>query len=182
MYLAPYPQHTKQTRCNNNLNVENKNDFFRPIISNVPTPITNKHENYLIDEIALTMHNNELQTHHYDIERSSISTRNDVINVKKSAVQQSFQNDYYTMSFDNMNHQNNQEVNKFLNRNPVDTRRDNLEKNRNIERQEFLKSQGGMLSNFQDLSYKNTRKDKVEINSSNYIPMPRTLAIPKENI
>lgn len=177
MNLSPYPQHTKQTKCNNNLNVE-----FRPIISNISVPITSTHDNYLIDGIALTMHENELKNHHYDIERSSICTRNDMVNIKKPAVQKSFQNDYYTMNFDNMNHYNDQEINKFLNRNPVDTRRDNLEKTRNIEKQEFLKSQGGMLSNFNDIRVQNTRKDKVEINSSNYMPMPRTLAIPKENI
>ena len=186
--LSPYPEHTKQTRCNNNLNLESKNDFFRPIISNVPTPILSNHEHYMCD-------NNALQLHHLDLERSSISTRNNTIDSKKSAVQQSFQNDYYTMNFDNINHlnfnnnnyndndnYNKQDPNKYLNRNPVNTRRDLLEKTRNTDRQDFMKKQGGVLSNFNDLRCENTRKDKVEINSSNYVPMARTMAIPKENI
>ena len=45
-----------------------------------------------------------------------------------------------------------------------------------------MKSQGGVMSNFADFRIENTRKDRKEINSSNYIPMPRTMAIPKENI
>lgn len=175
MHLAPYPEHTKQTRCNNNLNLESKNDFFRPIISNNPVVITSNHDHYMVDKYALT-------NNHYDIERSSISTRNNIIDSKKPVVQQSFQNDYYTMNFDNMNFKNEQETNQFFNRNPVNTRRDNLEKVRNTEREEFMKTQGGIMSNFNDIRFENTRKDKKEINSSNYVPMPRTMAIPKENI
>jgi hypothetical protein len=124
---------------------------------------------------------NAILLHHLDLERSSVSTRNNVIDSKKP-VQADFQNNYYTMSFDSMNHHNNQEINKFLNRNPVNTRRDNLEKSRNVEKQDFLKSQGGILSNFTQINYENTRQNKNTINSSNYIPMPRTMAIPKENI
>jgi hypothetical protein len=116
-----------------------------------------------------------------DIERSSISSRNEFINIKKP-VQNNFQQNYYTMSFDDMNHQNNQEINKFLTRNPVNSRRDNIEKERNEDRENFLKSQGGVLTNFTDFRVENTRKNKNSINSSNYIPMPRTLAVPKENI
>ena len=176
MNLSPYPEHTKKTRCNNNLNLHSdRNDFFRPIISNTSVPITNNHEHYICDKSAIQMYQ-------YDIERSSISTRNDFIDVKKPPVQQSFQNDYYMTSFDNMNHSNEQEINKYLNRNPVNTRRDNLEKSRNTDRQDFLKSQGGVLNNYSDFKCENTRKNKTEINSSNYIPMPRTMAIPKDII
>ena len=174
MNLTPNPQYTKQTRCNNNLILDNKSDFFRPILSNTSIPISNNHEHYNLDK-------NAIQMYQYDIERSSISTRNSVIDTKKP-VQTNFQNNYYTMSFDSMNHQNNQEINKFLNRNPVNTRRDDLEKIRNIDKQEFLRSQGGTLSNFSQINYENTRQNKNTINSSNYIPMPRTMAIPKENI
>ena len=57
-----------------------------------------------------------------------------------------------------------------------------MEKSRNVERQDFMKVQGGPLNNFADFSLKCTRKDRNTINSSNYVPMPKTLAIPKENI
>lgn len=170
--LAPYPEHTKQTRCNNNLNLESKDDFFRPIISNIPVPLQYNHENYMCD-------NNAINMHFLDIERSSISTRNNVIDSKKP-VQSGFQNDYYTMNFETLNRE--EEVNKYLTRNPVNSRRDDMEKVRNSERQEFMKIQGGVLSNYNDIRYENTRKNKVDINSSNYIPMPRTMAIPRENI
>jgi hypothetical protein len=173
MYLSPYPEHTKQTRCNNNFN--QKNDFLRPMISNVPHPLNFNHENYIMDNNAQAMY-------HLDIERSSISTRNNVMDIKRTPVQQSIQNNYYTMNYETLNHNNNQEVNNYLTRNPVNTRRDNMEKIRNEDRQDFLRSQGGNLNNFADLKFENTRKSKVEINSSAYIPMPRTMAIPKENI
>lgn len=173
MNLSPYPEYTKQTRCNNTLNLESKTDFFRPLISNTPVQLKFNHEHY---------DNNSLTMDQLDIERSSICTRNNIIDTKKAPVQQSFQNDYYTMNFDKMNHYNEPEINKYLNRNPVNTRRDSLEKNRNQDRQDFMKSQGGVMSNFEDIRCKNTRKDKIEINSSNYIPMSRTMAIPKENI
>jgi hypothetical protein len=172
--LSPYPEYTKQTKCNNNLNSDRQQDIFRPMISNPSIPLRYNHEHYTLD-------NNSLLNHNFDIERSSISSRNDCINTKKP-VQNNFQNNYYTMTFDDLNHQNNQEINKFLSRNPVNTRRDTLEKVRNEDKQDFMKSQGGMLSNFIDIKVENTRKDKNIINSSNYIPMPRTMAIPKENI
>ena len=172
--LSPYPEYTKQTKCNNNLNFERQQDIFRPIISNTSIPLRYNHEHYSLD-------NNSILSKNFDLERSSICSRNDSTNNKKP-VQSNFQNNYYTMSFDDLNHQNNQEINKFLNRNPVDTRRDKLEKVRNEDKQEFLKCQGGILSNFVDIKVENTRKDKNIINSSNYIPMPRTMAIPKEKI
>jgi hypothetical protein len=178
MNLTQNQQYTKQTRCNNNLILDNKSDFFRPILSNTSVPISNNHEHYNLDK-------NAIQMYQYDIERSSISTRNNVIDTKKP-VQTNFQNNYYTMSFDDLNHQNKNknkdEINDFYNRNPVNTRRDNIEKTRNTDRESFLKDQGGLLGNFNNIRCENTRENKNVINSSNYIPMPRTLAIPKENI
>ena len=164
--LSPYPEHTKQTKCNNN-------DAFRPIISNESVPLRYNHEHYSLD--------NNMSSQNFDIERSSISSRNETINSKKP-VQSNFQNNYYTMTFDDLNHHNNQEINKYLNRNPVNSRRDTIEKIRNEDKQDFMKTQGGLLSNFTDIKIENTRKDKNIINSSNYVPMPRTMAIPKEKI
>jgi hypothetical protein len=172
--LSPYPEHTKQTKCNNPSNTDRQYDNFRPIISNPSVPLRYNHDHYTLD-------NNSLLNSNFDIERSSISSRNEYINIKKP-VQSNFQNNYYTMTFDDLNHQNNQEINKYLTRNPVNTKRDILEKTRNEDKQDFLTSQGGIMSNFKDIRIENTRKDKNIINSANYIPMPRTMAIPKENI
>lgn len=176
--LSPYPEYTKQTRCNNSLNNQVNNDsqhnFLRPIISNIATPISSNHENYIFD-------NNAQVKYTLDMERNSVCTRNNMTDFK-TPVQQNFQNNYYTTNFDNFNHANDQEINHYLTRNPVNTRRDNLEKNRNQDTQQFIKKQGGVLGNYNDIQCENTRKNKAEINSSNYIPMPRTMAIPKENI
>lgn len=174
MNLAPYPEHTKQTRCNNNLTFNNDRDFFRPIMSNTPTPLNYNHDHYTIDHNAMMMHQ-------LDLERASVSTRNKPLN-DQMPVQGAFQNNYYTNGIDNIGNNQDQEINRYLIRNPVNSRRDNIEKTRNIDRQDFLKSQGGMLSNFNELTCENTRKNKSELNSSNYIPMARTMAIPKENI
>jgi hypothetical protein len=171
------PEYTKKTRCDNNIPTTNNHDFFRPIISNISVPINYNHEHYTNSNMYSTNTSNLT----FDIERSSISTRNNTVDSKKP-VQESFQNNYHTMNFDKMNHQSNQEINNFLTRNPVNSRRDNIEKSRNTDKQEFLKNQGGSLSNYTDLPFENTRKEKITINSSNYLPMPRTMAIPRENI
>ena len=132
-------------------------------------------ENYIQD-------NNSL----FDIERSAISTRNNLVDTKKTTVQQSIQNNYYTANFNQLDNNNNNyqnsEINNFLMRNPVNTRRDDMEKIRNMDRQNFLNSQGGNLNNFTNFKLENTRKNRNEINSTNYIPMAKTMAIPKDNI
>lgn len=173
--IAPQPSFTKQTRCNNNFNTScYRDDFFRPRLSNIGVPINSKHDHYMLDMNAQSF---------YDIERSSISTRNNSNLIEKNnPVQNSFQNNYHTMQFDNKTNDNNQEVNKFLTRNPVNTKRDDIEKTRNLERQNFLKIQGGPLTNFNDFKVENTRKGRNEINSSSYVPMPKTMAIPTNNI
>jgi hypothetical protein len=173
--LAPQPTFTKQTRCNNNFN-ENcyRDDFFRPRLSNIGVPINSNHDHYILDMNAQSF---------YDIERSAMSTRNNSNLIEKNEpVQNSFQNNYHTMQFDNRTNDNNEEVNKFLTRNPVNTKRDDIEKSRNVERQNFMKIQGGPLTSFNDLRVENTRKGRVEINSSSYVPMPKTMAIPTNNI
>jgi hypothetical protein len=198
MYLSPYPENTKQTRCNNNINQQNQQNhdsFLRPILTNQQIPISFNHDHYTNEKYIqrsnninnrnninnMNNMNNINNINHFDIERNSISTRNNYINSNKP-VQHTFQNDYYMTNFDTLNNNidSNQEVNNFLTRNPVNTRRDHLEKSRNQEKQEFLKTQGGALNNFVDFKLENTRTNKGELNSSSYIPMPRTMAIPKE--
>ena len=165
--MLSYPEHTKQTRCNNDIN------SLRPVTSNQSIPINSNHDHYIFDSSIYGGDRNS-RDQNFDMTRNSISSR--------TQVQQNFQNNYYTMSFDNMNNHNNQEINNFLTRNPVNTRRDNIEKVRNSETQDYMKTQGGILGNFIDIKHENTRKYKDEINSSNYIPMPKTMAIPKENV
>ena len=125
-----------------------------------------------------------------DIERGSLPTRNNIQDSKnpvQTSFHQSFNVPFQNNNFNQFNNINNNssndnDINKFLTRNTVNTRRDNIDKIRKIETQDFLKIQGGVLNNFNDLKFENTRKNKNEINSSQYVPMPRTMAIPKENI
>jgi hypothetical protein len=186
--MSEHPQYTKQTRCNNNLNNNNRNDFFRPIISNPSIPMIYNHEQYYYDNnTSMNQSINNLNgiynMNNLDLERSSISTRNNNVDSKKP-VQSSFQNDYYSSNYTTLNNNNEQDINMYMDRNPVNTRRDELEKIRNSDKQDFIKNQNGYMNenNFNDFSVTNTRKGRSDINSSNYIPMPRTLAIPKENI
>ena len=106
------------------------------------------------------------------------------LNSNVNPVQNNFQNqytqDFFMSNFETIN--NNQETNMFMDRNPTNTRRDQMEKIRNSDRNDFLRNQGGNLNNFTEFQYQNTRKKKDEINISSYIPNSRTMAIPKENI
>jgi hypothetical protein len=143
------------------------------MFSNHSIPLNYNHEHYTQDKFYKTN----------DIERSSISTRNISENIKKP-IQNAFQNNYHMMNFSTINNinYNNDDNNNLLTRNPINTRRDSMEKLRNTDRQDFLNSQGGCLNNYADFKFQNTRNDKKNVNSSNYIPMPKTMAIPKENI
>jgi hypothetical protein len=184
--MFPYPECTKQTRTNqndSNINAnkvnygsntnpnQNNKDFLRPVISNPSIPIFYNHESYINDK------GNNL--YNYDIERNTLSSRNDK---NYRPVQSAMQSNY---QFFNNNNQINNQINNIENdlRNPVNTRRDNIEKSRQKDTQQFMSVQGGVMNNFQDLRYVNTREHKNnDINTSSYTPMARTLAIPKENI
>ena len=158
--MFPYPESTKQTKTLQ----QNNKDFLRPVISNPSIPLYYNHENYMNDKGKI------------DLERNITSTRNDK---DYRPVQSQMQSNYHF--FNNNNNNNNNLINEF--RNPVNTRRDNLEKTRQNDTQQFRSVQGGPISNFQDIRYVNTRTNKNnDINTSSYTPMARTLAIPKEQI
>jgi len=180
--MFPYPECTKQTRTNqndSNINAnkvnygsntnpnQNNKDFLRPVISNPSIPLYYNHDSYMNDKGK--------QIYNYDVERNIKSSRNDK---DYRPVQSQMQSNY---QFFNNNNNNNNIINEF--RNPVNTRRDNLEKSRQSDTQQFRSVQGGPISNFQDIRYVNTRTNKNnDINTSSYTPMARTLAIPKEQI
>jgi len=168
--MFPHPECTKMPRTNNNLS--NTVDFLRPMISNPSIPIYNNHESYTFDKNSFL--------NNMDIERNMQSSR---IDRNNKPIQSHMQSSY---QFFNNNMLTNQQVNNddtfFQMRNPVNTRRDSMEKTRSSDTQQFLSHQGGPINNFADIRYTNTRQDKKNINVSSYIPMARTLAIPKENI
>lgn len=147
-----------------------------PQMTNDSKPINNKHEHYIFDRNA-QIYFNQNQGNYLN----PVNTRMDS---KIHPVQNNFQNEYaqnfYMSNFETINHQ--QEINTFLDRNPVNSRRDEVEKTRNKDRNDFLRMQGGNLNNFTSFNYESTRKKKNDIDISGYIPNGKTMAIPKENI
>tara|TARA_B100001175_G_C19242200_1_gene510581 strand:- start:74 stop:568 length:495 start_codon:yes stop_codon:yes gene_type:complete len=147
------------------------NDFLRPKMSNESKPIHNSHESYIFDRNAELFYKNNMGNYMQPMN----SRKNDA-----NPVQSSFQNNYFTNNFETLN--NNQEQNMFLDRNPVNTRRDTVEKIRNSDRYTFIEKQGGNLNNFVNFETKNTRTNKKNLNPNSYIPMGKTMPIPKDNI
>jgi len=158
------------------INKNKKNiDFKFPQISNQSKPINTRHDNYMFDRNAELFFNQNQGNY-----LNPVNSRLD----QNKPVQDNFQNQYaqnfFMSNFETIN--NNQESNMFIDRNPVNTRRDQMEKTRNQDRNDFLRSQGGNLNNFTEFQYESTRKKKNEIDISQYIPNSRTMAIPKEKI
>lgn len=158
------------------INKNKKNlDLNFPQISNQSKPINNKHDNYMFDRNAELFFNQNQGNY-----LNPVNTRLG----QDRPVQDNFQNQYtqnfFMSNFETIN--NNQENNMFIDRSPVNTRRDQMEKTRNLDRNDFLRSQGGNLNNFTPFNYENTRKKKNEIDISGYVPNSRTMAIPKEKI
>ena len=151
------------------------NIFKFPQISNQSKPINTRHDNYMFDRNAELFFNQNQGNY-----LNPVNSRLD----QNKPVQDNFQNQYaqnfFMSNFETIN--NNQESNMFIDRNPVNTRRDQMEKTRNQDRNDFLRSQGGNLNNFTEFQYQSTRKKKNEIDISQYIPNSRTMAIPKEKI
>ena len=166
----------------------NKRNNMKPItfpqMSSDSKPIKNNHDHYIFDRNA-EIYYNQNQGNYLNPVSTRIDSRMDSrCNNKINPVQNNFQNQYtqnfYMSNFETINNQ--QEINTFLDRNPVNTRRDEVEKSRNKDRNDFLRMQGGNLNNFTSFQYENTRKKKNDIDISGYIPNGRTMAIPKENI
>ena len=159
------------------INKNKKNmDFKFPQISHQSKPINNRHESYIFDRNAELFFNQN--------QGNYLNPQNTRSNANINPVQDNFQNQYtqnfFMSNFETIN--NNQEQNSFMDRNPVNTRRDNMEKTRNNDRKDFLKTQGGNIINFTEFQYESTRKKKEDLNISSYIPNSRTMALPKENI
>ena len=183
-----------------------QDDFWRPKMSNESIPINNKHENYIFDKNANLFYEQQKQHQNQFLNQQHqfiqpINTRIDSSCYKPSSYNQENINSSYNQqnyskvqkniqdkqisnnimnNFETLN--GHQEINHYLERNPVNSRRDQMEKIRNNDRYQFLEKQGGNLHNFADFQTTNTRKVRNDINTSNYIPMGKTMAIPKENI
>jgi hypothetical protein len=72
-----------------------------------------------------------------------------------------------------------EEINRYMDRNPVNTRRDEVTKERLLDKKKFMNAQGGVMNNFNNLTPQNTRSDSKSSVQTNYIPNGRTLAQPR---
>jgi hypothetical protein len=114
------------------------------------------------------------------MQESETSQRKRSNGVVQSQFHQS--NNYFFQNFETLNHisQREEEINHYMARNPVNTRRDEMEKTRLQDKKQFMNQQGGTIHNFADLTPMTTRSMKGEgIQQNRYIPNGRTQAIPK---
>ncbi len=94
-------------------------------------------------------------------------------------------NNYAFQNFETLNKiaEKEEEINRYMERNPVNTRRDEMEKNRLSDKKNFMNVQGGTMNqnhNFNDLKPEFTRKNENHGIQTNYIPNGRTMAIPRD--
>lgn len=164
----------------------NEDSFLRTMSSSTHTPIQSNYENYQMDRYSNNI-NNQFEPCSRD--NTPLNTRNiGKMKVNEKPIQQCFQQDYFMSNFETLNQMNrgipmNSEFNNhFLDRNPVNTRRDQEEKTRLNDTRMFKNQQGGMMNSFVDLNPQYSRREKNNIDTSSYIPMPRTLALPRENV
>ncbi len=190
--MFPRAQCTKETRTSNDnrrIQEMSPEEFLRPMSSSTNQPIPFRHDHYMIDPFSSQIsHQSFQQTGRNIMEPQwSQSTRDIGKNRYNAPVQSHIQNDYFMANYETFNKMNGgSNVGMIhdmdIQRNPVNTRRDQLEKSRLRDRKEFMNQQGGMMNGFVDLTPQHTRKDKPEMNTSSYVPMARTLAIPREQL
>jgi hypothetical protein len=199
--MFPHPVCTKETRVSNNsrmnreLNINQSNlyneafptfsgtpdQFLRTQSSSIHQPIPFQHDHYMIDRFSNI--NQQNGTNRMDFRQ--VSTRDIGKSRNDEPVQKGFQMDYFMTNYETlnkMNPQNHYMDGQFGNRNPTNINRDNMEKQRLQDRKQFMNHQGGNLNNFVDITPQNTRKERNDINTSAYVPMARTLALPKDKI
>lgn len=167
-------------------------DFLRTQSSSIHQSIDYQHDHYIKDPFSNDIRNQP--SRHQTLppilndvyHRTQQNTRDIGKNRYDSLpVQSSFQSDYMMQNFETFNQfqRNIPIMDPFMeNRNPTNTQRDRLEKQRLQERKEFLTTQGGNLHNFVDLNPVYTRKERNNIQTNQYVPMPRTLALPKDKL
>lgn len=159
-------------------------EYLRPNSSSVHIPLSFQHDHYMVDRHANDLRNQQHQGNMID--RIQQNTRNIGKMKHNEPVQMGFQHDYFMTNFETLNDIQNinrdPEMLRFMDRNPTDVNRDQMEKTRLKDKKEFLNYQGGNLQNFVDLTPQYTRKERHNVNTNTYTPMARTLAIPKEKI
>lgn len=84
----------------------------------------------------------------------------------QSGIQGDPGNQYFFQNFETLNKiaENEEQINRFMDRNPVNTRRDEVEKERLSDRKQFMSSQGGMMATrpgtLSEITPQQTRRNK----------------------
>lgn len=161
--------------------------YLKMSSSSTNHPLSYHHDHYMVDPYAQHIRNQQGQQPQM-IDRIQQNTR-DIGKMKyNEPVQKNFQQDYFMMNYETLNNVNrgvpmiDRDGHDFSQRNPTSENRDMMEKTRNRDRNHFMAQQGGNLMNFVDLNPQHTRKERNNINTGAYVPMARTMAIPKDKI
>jgi hypothetical protein len=143
----------------------------------------NMHYNYDANRnLGLGIPTNSNQSYDRNGDTNGMGQRRRTANV----VQNNMQNSSYAFqNFETLNKiaEKEEEINRYMDRNPVNTRRDEIEKTRLADKKNFMNVQGGTMNNhhnFNDLKSQNTRKNENHSIQTNYIPNGRTMAIPRD--
>ena len=145
----------------------------------------NMHYNYDANKnLGIGVPTNSNQNYDRNIDYESMGQRRRSTGVVQNNMQG---NNYAFQNFETLNKisEKEEEINRYMERNPVNTRRDEIEKSRLIDKKEFMNMQGGTTNNnhnFNDLKGQNTRKNDNHSIQTNYIPNGRAMAIPREMI
>jgi hypothetical protein len=168
---------------------------LRKGINSVPNEIINapRTANYMFEHnmhyqydmnknLGLGIPSNSNQQYDRNGDVNGMGQRRRCAGVVQSGFQGDMTNQYLFQNFETLNKvaEKEEEINRFMERNPVNTRHDDVKKERLLDKKGFMSMQGGVMNNFNDLTPKNTRIDSKLSMQSNYIPNGRTMAQPRD--
>lgn len=147
----------------------------------------NMHYNYDANKnLGLGIPSNSNQNYDRNGDINNMGQRRRCAGVVQNNMQNNdIRTNYAFQNFETLNKiaEKEEEINRYMDRNPVNTRRDEVEKLRLSDKKTFMNNQSGVLNkslNFNDLKAQNTRKNENQAIQTNYIPNGRTMAIPKD--
>jgi hypothetical protein len=193
-------QESYSKQFENHFNTNFSNDIRKPMnsIQSVPLnmnnqtayqPMTNymfehnMHYQYDVNKnlgIGIPVNSNQQYDRNGDL--NGMGQRRRCAGVVQANNQKNMMDQYSFQNFETLNKiaEKEEEINRYMDRNPVNTRRDEVDKERLLDKKKFMNAQGTAMNNFNDLTPKNTRSDSRSIVQTNYIPNGRTLAQPRD--
>ncbi len=185
-------QNSYEAQFDYQMSIHPSQDIRKGIISQPSIPIHSNYEGYMFEHNANYMYDaNKNLGLGIPLNSNTQFDRNGEVGQRKrcaGTVQQNIQGDvsnqYFFNNFETLNKlaENEEKINRFMDRNPVNTRRDEIEKERLLDKKQFMNSQGGVMSNFNDLTPQQTRTDKNRSFQNSYVPNGKTMAIPRNMV